>query len=199
MSEADMHAPFNGYSGRIGKLVYKQYKGRTIVSHVANPKRTLSAAEIALRAHFTEASQWAKLAFKNEELRAFYEDLAPKMVFIKKGVRKVGTTPHSAAVCDYLVAPSIKSLDVSEYNGQTGDNVSFLATDNVGVYYAQIKIDDADGNRLETGDPVMVDADKGSWVYTTTRTIPAGTNAKITVIVYDRPGNSAEVIEEKAL
>jgi len=148
----------------------------------------LSQAEAAHRQDFTLAATWAKAALQDEELRPLYEALG----------KQRDIPARAAAMSDFLKRPSLEALDLSEYAGQAGDRIYFMATDNVGVVSALVEITTADGNLFERGVAVEVDAGTGYWMYTAMSTIPAVAAAMINVRVSDRPGNVVEVTEEKA-
>jgi len=103
-------------------------------------------------------------------------------------------------LADFLKRPSIEALDLSEYAGQAGGRIYFMASDNVGVTSALVAITNADGNLFERGVAVEVDAGTGYWMFTAQSSIPTGVTAVvINVRVSDRPGNVVELSEEKAL
>jgi len=188
MSKVEMHAPFTTFSGTIGKLVYRKVRGRTIVAMKPDADRTLSQAEVAHRQDFAQAATWAKAALQDEELRPFYEALG----------KQRDIPARAAAVSDYLKRPTLEALDLSEYEGQAGNRIYFMASDNGGLVDATVAIGDGNGTVFESGGAVEVDADTGYWMYTALNSIPDGTVATINVKVSDRPGNTVEVSEEKA-
>ena len=49
MSKVEMHAPFKHYRGRIGDLVYRKRKGKTIVALAPDADRELKPGEVAHR------------------------------------------------------------------------------------------------------------------------------------------------------
>jgi hypothetical protein len=189
MSRVEMHAPFKHYRGTIGDLVYRKVKGKTIVALKRDADLPIKQGEAAHRQDFTKAAEWATLAMNNDEMRQTYEEVGEKR----------DIPARAAAVSDYLVRPSIEPLDLSSYAGQIGNQIYFVATDNVGVTGARVTITDAAGTRYESGIPVEIDPKAGLWMYTAMSAVPAGTDALIQVQVNDRPGNIAEVTEEKAL
>jgi hypothetical protein len=189
MSTVGMHAPFTHYSGTIGKLVYRKYRGRTIVAVKPDADRPLSQAEVAHRQDFAQAAAWAKAALQDEELRPFYEALG----------KQRDIPARAAAVSDYLKHPTLETLDLAEYTGQAGDPIYFMASDNAGLVDTMVEIGDGNGTVFESGAAVEVDADTGYWMYTALNNVPAGTPVAINVKVVDRPGNIVEVSEEKAL
>jgi len=189
MSRVEMHAPFTTFRGTIGKLVYRKYKGRTVVALKPDADRPLSQAEITHRQDFAQAAAWAKTALLDEELRPFYEALG----------KQRDIPARAAAVSDFLKRPSLEALDLSEYTGQTGDPIYFMTNDNGGVANALVTISDEDGTVLESGEASEVDPGMGYWMYTTQCAIPGGILVLINVKVSDRPGNIAEVTDQKAL
>jgi hypothetical protein len=67
MSRVEMHAPFTTFSGAIGKLVYRKFRGKTIVAMKPDADRPLSQAEAAHRKNFAQAAAWAKAALQAQE------------------------------------------------------------------------------------------------------------------------------------
>ena len=187
MSTVEMHAPFTTFSGTIGKLVYRKVRGRTIVSVKPDANRQLSQAEVTVRQDFTQAAAWAKTAMQDEDLRSFYKALG----------KQRDIPARAAAMSDFLKPPSLEALDLSEYAGQAGDRIYFMATDNGGVENTLVKISDGDTFEYESGQAVEVDPGTGYWMYTAISSIPAGTAVVINVKVSDRPGNTVEATEEK--
>jgi hypothetical protein len=184
-----MHAPFRHYRGTIGDLVYRKVRGKTIVALKRDADLPLKQGEAAHRQDFAEAATWATTALKDDELRQLYEELGEER----------NIPARAAAVSDFLKPPSIEGLDLSDYAGQAGNKIYFMATDNVGVINAPVKITDPAGTLFENGAAVEVEENMGYWMYTSTSTIPAGTQAVVSVLVSDRPKRIAEMTEEKAL
>ena len=127
-------------------------------------------------------------ALQDEELRPFYEALGKQ--------REIPA--RAAAVSDYLKRPTLEGLDLSEYTGQAGDRIYFMASDNVGLVDATVAIGDGNGTIFESGAAVEVDAETGYWMYTAQSDLGEEPLAAVKVSVSDRPGNTVEVSEEKA-
>jgi len=189
MSTIEMHAPFTTFSGTIGKLVYRKYKGRTIVAMKPDPDRPLSQAEVAHRQDFAQAAAWAKAALQDEELRPFYEALG----------KQRDIPARAAAVSDYLKRPTLEALDLSEYAGQAGDRIYFMASDNAGLVDAMVTIEYENGNIFENGMAVEVEPGTGYWMYTVQSALPTPATVLVKASVSDRPGNNVEVSEVKAV
>ena len=189
MSSVEMHPPFKHYRGTIGDLVYRKVKGRTIVAVRPDADRQLKQAEAAHRQDFAKAAAWATTILNDDEARHLYEEIGYER----------DIPARAAAVSDFLKPPFIEGLDLSDYAGQVGHKIFFVATDNVGVIDAQVKITDPSGALFENGAAVEVPETPGYWMYTAKSAIPAGTDAVVTVTVMDRPRHATIVSEEKSL
>jgi hypothetical protein len=189
MPKVEMHAPFKAYRGKIGDLVYRKRKGENIVSLAPDPDRTLHAGEAAHRQRFTTGAEWVTSALLNNELHALYEEIA----------RERDIPLRAAALSDYLSRPVIDGpVDLSQYSGQMGDRISFMATDNVGVVEAFVWLRDDEGEELEAGPATPLEQVPGIWMYTAKKTASAN-NVHFTVQVRDRPGNVTEAVEVKSI
>jgi hypothetical protein len=88
-------------------------------------------------------------------------------------------------VADFLNAPSVDEIDLSEYTGAVGDAIVIQAHDDFDVTGVSVSLADAGGNPVESGEAVETPAGSGRWVYMAT--------------AMDRPGGTAEAEEEKAV
>ena len=181
MSEVELHAPFVGYSGAIGKIVYRNYKGRTIACLKPSSKRTLSQAEINTRERFTQAAAYGKLALANPATRALYEQIA----------KEKDVPVFSVCVADFFHAPSIELLGFGNYNGQIGSSIQILTADDVGVVSVNVTLKNGQGNLIESGNAVEYPVGTGQWSYTATAAVASGTSVTAYVTAADRPGGMA--------
>ena len=181
MSEVELHAPFLGYSGAIGKIVYRKYKGRTIACLKPSPKRTLSQAEINNRERFKQAAAYGKLALANPATRVLYEQAA----------KEKDVPVFSLCVADFFNAPTVQSVDLSAYNGQVGDTIQVIASDDFGVVNVHLTLKIADGTLIESGNAIQDPVGTGNWNYTATASVAAGTPVIAYVVATDRPGGTA--------
>ena len=179
MSEVELHAPFLGYSGAIGKIVYRKYKGRTIACLKPSAKRTLSQAEINNRERFKQAAAYGKLALANPATRALYEQAA----------KEKDVPVFSVCVADFFNAPTVQSMDFSAYNGQVGDTIQVIASDDFSVVNVHLTLKNAEGTFIESGN--AIEAGTGQWNYTATASVAAGTPVIAYVVATDRPGGTA--------
>src|SRR5688500_8005849 len=122
MTEANLNPTVDGYRGSIGRLVFKRYKGRTIVAKKPVITKEPTPGQILQREQFKEAAAFAKFAQADPVLRAFYEPIAKE--------REI--TIFALALGDFLKKPTIKPLDLTKYKGRIGDPISIRATDDIG-------------------------------------------------------------------
>lgn len=140
-----------------------------------------SAAQIVVQSRFKQAAAYSKKTRAVESTRAFYEALADE--------RKI---PVSALVMgDYLNAPTIQELDLSQYQGNPGDTILINTTDDVGVVTVNVSLVYADGTPIEEGQAVESGVGTGYWIYTATAPVAMGTDIFVGIEAFDRPNNKA--------
>jgi hypothetical protein len=185
MSDVELNETINGYRGSIGKLVFKKYKGRTIVGRKAKSGKPPTEKQLAQRADFADAAAFARTVDANPALVAFYAPIAEQRDLEIRAV----------AMGDYLKKPTIKPLDLSTYKGQIGDVIMIRATDDIGLAELNVKIVAQDGTPIESGQAVEEGARSGKWLYTATRSVPMGSDIFVEVIGVDHAGNKAQITE----
>jgi hypothetical protein len=189
MSDVELNETINGYRGSIGKLVFKKYRGRTIICRKGVITKPPTAAQLASRADFREASEFAKSIKVNPALLAFYEPIAKQ--------REV--TVRVVAMGDYLKKPTLKPLNFSNYKGQVGDVIEIRAEDDLGLAELHVKIVAKDGTSIESGLAVEENERSGKWLYTATAPVPRGNEVFIEVKGLDHAGNMAQLSESTTL
>jgi hypothetical protein len=185
MTEVDLHETLNGYRGAIGKLVFRRFKGRIIVSRKGTISKPPSEAQKVRRAHFKEAVAFGKSAMTDPVLSAFYGPLA----------KQKETSIYALAHQDFLKAPTIRPLDLSGYKGQVGDVIEIWANDNVGVADLNVTIVAQDGTLIESGKAVEMGDESGRWNYVATKPVSRGADVFIEVKAVDHAGNEAQLAE----
>lgn len=185
MTEVNLNETVNGYSGSIGRLVFKKYKGRTIVGRKPVNTKPPTPAQIAQREHFKEASSFAKFAMEDPALRAFYEPLAQQR----------DITVYALAMGDYLKKPYIKPLNLTNYKGRVGDTIAIRAIDDLGFADLEVNIAAQDGTPIEAGKAVETGVGSGHWTYTATAPVALGSDIFIEVNGADHAGNPAKITE----
>ena len=185
MTEVNLNATVDGYRGSIGKLVFKKYKGRTIVSTKPVITKEPSPEQLAQRQLFKEAVAFAKFAMADPALREFYEPIALQ--------REISV--YALAIGDFLKEPSIKPLDLSLYKGQIGDPILIRTIDDIGVAEVEVTLNATDGTEIEKGKAVETGTRTGHWVYTATAPVALGSDIFIKVVGVDHAGHRAQITE----
>ena len=170
----------HGLSGKVGNmLVFRQRAGKTIVGKVPVRKGIQpSDKQIAVLEKFQDGVIYAKSAIADPVTKAKYQACAVD-----------GQTAYNLALADYCVAPEIKSIDVSNYNGGIGDTIIVKATDNFMVKGVKLSIQKLDGTMIEEGDALQDEQKVIEWVYTATVTNATPGNIKVVAQAHDLPGN----------
>lgn len=185
MSDVELNETINGYRGSIGKLVFRKYRGRTIVARKVKSSKPPTEGQLAQREQFSEAAAFARTVKANPALLAFYEPIA-----------KQREIPLRAVVMgDYLNKPTIKPLDLDNYKGQIGDVIEIRATDDLGLAELNVKIVAQDGTPIESGPAIEEGERSGKWIYTATASVALGTDIFIEVKGCDHAGNKAQLTE----
>jgi hypothetical protein len=179
MAKSQNNVVTHGLSGKIGKvLVFRQVGGKTIVSGMPQMPKTASALQKEQRRRFQQAALYSKAAIESAELGEDYAAAA----------KKKGRTPYIIAVADFLRAPSIDQVDLSDYTGQTGEVIRIRVSDDFKVKWVHVSITGSDGELVESGEAVP-DATGYEWTYTVTQANNSLSGDKIVISVSDTPGN----------
>jgi hypothetical protein len=183
MTEVNLNETVNGYRGSIGRLVFKRYKGRTIVGRKPIITKAPTAGQLAQRERFKKAVAFAKSVVANPVRRAFYEPLAK--------ARDISI--YSLAVGDFLHMPEFKYIELANYKGQIGDTIEIIVEDDLGMAYVNVAISAQDGTPIESG-PAMEDGTgTGNWIYTTTVPVALGTDVFIEATGADHANNKTVI------
>lgn len=175
-----------GLSGKLGnQLVFRNRDGKTYVSKAPKKSDKTTEAQLEHRLKFQEAVLYAKNAIKDETTKELYDSS-----------KKDGKSVYNIAVADFLNAPQINEIDVTNYNGQIGSYIQVRATDDFDVVAVTVTIQNADGSLVESGN-AMLQPGSSWWRYTATAANESLASDKITVRATDIPGNHTDM--EKAI
>ena len=178
-----------GLSGKIGNLVFRRRKtdGKVFVAVPPSPHRTAPTGEKKrMNDKFKRAVLYGKSVIANPATKALYAQSISG-----------GQTAFNLAVADFLNAPIIEEIDVSNYTGKAGSVIRIKATDNFKVAGVSVSITDADGIQLEVGEAVIDKSDELYWQYIAVEDNNLLTGSKVIVIASDIPQN--ETVEEKII
>ena len=166
MTKVRFHGPIAGFSGAMDEMVFADTKKKNRT--VAYMKKNYAPTEAQLnhRAHFKNAVLRAQAALADPATYAFYAAIAEGK----------DSTAHIVALTDFLVAPTIKPLNLSEYKGRVGDIITIRATDDIGLADMDVALIANDGTRIEQGKAIEDGPRSGTWIYTATRSVPLGSD-----------------------
>jgi hypothetical protein len=168
-----------GLSGTLGDtIVFRQSRGRTIVSVTPNQNNTPTTKQKAHRERFQLAVMYAKGQISDPVAKAEYE----------AAMKEESMSSYALAVTDFMKAPEIEFIDAARYTGKLGDTLLIRAVDDFKVKSVTVTISNADGTLVEKGNAVQ-QPNQLDWLYTATKANAAIAGDKITVTATDKPGN----------
>jgi hypothetical protein len=185
MTKVRFHGPIAGFSGAMGEMVFadQEKKGRTLAYMKKHYEPT--QAQLNHREHFKEAVRHAQVALEDPAMLAFYEMIAEQR----------DSNAYAVAVTDYLVAPSFKSLDLSQYKGQVGDPIVIRAVDDIGLAEVEVTLSANNGTQIEKGKALEDRVHAGYWTYIATAPVAFGSEIFIEVKGMDHAGTKAQHTE----
>ncbi|WP_290795845.1 hypothetical protein [Flavihumibacter sp. UBA7668] len=185
MSNVSKNLLVKGAKGKVGdQFIYKTRGKKTFISTLPTVNKNAVATEqqLQVRDLFGEASNYAKGAVANPELKAAYDHKKPK-----------GTTAFNIALRDYLKAPVVKKIDVSDYTGLTGSPIIVTAKDDFRVASVKVSILSAAGELMEEGPASLDPINYNKWIYTATRDNASLSGCTIRAIAKDIPDNTGSL------
>lgn len=182
MAKLAKNIVLHGASGMLGdQIVIRSRAGQMILSN-APGARTMPPTE-AQKKHqqrFQKATVYAKGRLADPEKRKEYDERAGGMV-----------TGYNVAVADFLNAPDIDEVDVTQYHGAIHEPIRVRVTDDFKVVKVHLAVYNSDGSQVEEGDAAQQE-NKIDWIYTSTAENPSTVGDKIVVLASDQPGNITE-------
>jgi hypothetical protein len=178
MAKSKLNSALSALSGAIDRWVYKQVRGRTVVYALPETTAAPTEAQLAARARFRRAADYANRMSGDPALFAPYEAIAKSRNI---PVREV-------MMADYFRPPVIGGIDLAGFTGAVGDPIKIEATDDCAVMGVTVQIRAEDDTLLEEG-AAAFETEQRQWVYATTVAYPRGTPVSITATAVDRPGN----------
>ncbi|MFA0961141.1 hypothetical protein AB9P05_05015 [Roseivirga sp. BDSF3-8] len=167
-------------------IVYRQRAGRTIVSaRPAKSSKPLSDKQKAHHRRFKRATGYAKSVGSDERMYALY----------KAGAHGFNSW-QNVAVKDYMHAPVVDDVFVSEVKDGRPACIRVYAHDDFHVASLSITLRDAEGVVLEGGEASTVIVN-GVYEYRLTGELPGAKGLCVTVVARDLPGN--ETVYDKVL
>ena len=185
-----LNPAFEQMSGALGDLVFREVNGKTIVSRKPVTSDVITEAQATHRERFRLAAAYGKFAMANSATREIYDNVSEQ-----KGIPAFALT-----VADFLNLPSVDQVDMSAYNGQIGNNIAIITSDDFGVVNVHVTItDDSNNAVIQSGNAIEYPVGTGHWNYGASVAVPAGTTVTVKVTATDRPGGIAVSNNTKTL
>ena len=185
MTKVRFIGPIGGFSGAMGDMVFADRKKKNRTTAYLKQERDPSQAQTQVQDKFAKASRRAKKALQNPVLLALYETVA----------RERGDSAYQVAFSDRLVVPYFSRIDLSDYHGRIGDEITIHAVDDVGLARVDVKLVAQDGSPIEQGAAVEDGERSGAWIYTATKAVTVGSDIFVELKGADHAGNKAKYSE----
>ncbi|MFO1501627.1 MAG: hypothetical protein U1G07_25145 [Verrucomicrobiota bacterium] len=167
--------------GKFGNLVFAHDRnGRIIVRHRPVRKAPITAAEAAGQARLIEANRYVLQVRQRPEIYAAY----------KAAAAVAGKRACDLARADYLHAPAVHDVDLSDYTGRTDQPIRIRASDDFEVTAVQVGLFSLAGAAYESG--LAVPEERGAsacWQYLSQTVVAPGSTLLVVVTACDRAGN----------
>ncbi|MDR1336473.1 MAG: hypothetical protein LBK22_06560 [Tannerella sp.] len=177
MAKSTRNVVTQGLSGTVGTLVFSQRGGQTVVGMRPQGQREFNEEQKEYQRRFQRGILYGKAAIADVERKAEYQQKA-----------KPGRSAFNVAVADFLNAPVIDSVDLSNYAGRAGDTIRVRVYDDFAVREVRIRITNTDGSTVEDG-AAQMDAIGYEWTYVATQLNESLEGDRIEIFVSDTPGN----------
>lgn len=182
MAKATLNPMFEGVSGAIGDLIFREVRGRTVISRRPIFASELTENQVQHRERFNQAVAYSNSALANPTLRPMYE----------AGAKSRNIPLFAAPVADFFNEPVIHLVNVFGYTGNIGDTITVRASDDFGVARVQVTLTSDQGDPIENGEAVETAPGSGEWVYTATQQ-SGYSSVNVQVVALDHPGGAAEM------
>ncbi|GAO44126.1 hypothetical protein [Flavihumibacter petaseus] len=166
-------------SGMIGhELVFRNWEGKMIVQKAPGKRKTRPTRAMAVQNNkFKQGMVYGVRMNQDTDMKELY--------YRKRAPRQ---NVCSRALQDYLTAPEVTDINVSQYSGKPGDTIEIRAHDDFHVAYVQVDIWSAGGVLVERGDAVVQPSGL-VWTYTAKAANPNLAGTKVTAYAMDIPNN----------
>jgi hypothetical protein len=118
MAVIKMNDLVESVSGKVGKLVFRTYYGKTYLSSKPSKPEKQSELQRANRSKFKLATEYAKSMMKNAGKKAYYTRIARKLEL---------PNAYTAAITDYMRKPEIHGVDTGKYTAKAGGSIRINA------------------------------------------------------------------------
>lgn len=182
MAKVTMNPVVRFIQGKMGDVVFKRKGDGVIMSRKAVSKQPPSKAQLAQRKKFKEATLYGRLVSADPVRKVDYFERS-------QGLQK---PMFSLMIRDFMNAPVVEFVDVSQFTGKVGDEIVALADDDFGVVAVTVQVLGENDRLLLEGEAVEEPAGSRRWVYGVETAVEGAVS--VVVKAKDRPGNVGEGI-----
>ena len=183
MTKVQFKGPIAGFSGEMDGMVFADTKKKNRTTAYVKKNNPPSEAQLVVQARVAKAARRVKTKLEDPALRAFYESIAQER----------DSLAHLVAIKDWMVQPTFKPLDLSEYKGNVGDKISVVAKDDIGLASVIFTLTAMDGTQIEQGPAIEDGVRTGDWFYTATVPVSLGADIFVEARGVDHAGNKTVV------
>ena len=190
MAKVLMNPVVRFIQGKVGDVVFKRQGDGVILARKSVSKKPPSAAQLAQRERFRQATLYGRLVTADPERKAVYAQRAESR---RKPL-------ISLIIRDFMNVPVVAMVDLSQFRGEAGDRIVVLADDDFGVVGVTVQILGENGRLLAEGAAVEEPEGSRRWVYafpsagSGNASTSSGDVEAVVVQAVDRPGNVGEKI-----
>jgi len=185
MANVNENLLVRGARGNVGKqFVFRKHGDNTTIARMpsVNKDAVPTAKQAANRELFAQAAAYAQGVMSSADLKKEYD---------KKTTP--GRTAFNVAFRDYLKAPVVKQIDVSNYKGTVGSVIVVNAKDDFRVAMVKVSIHSSAGILIEEGNAILDPVKRRLWNYVATQNNAAPAGSVITATATDLPGNTGSL------
>jgi hypothetical protein len=166
---------------RVQMIVFRRNLDRILNQSQQDNTKIVKNPDQDYQLHLQQAMIYAKSQMLQEESKEVYDAM----------VKNEDQTAYTIAVADFLNAPDIQEVDLTNYSGKIGDTIRVRATDDFKVAQVIVSIIDVDGSVVESGDAIQ-QGDSNDWIYYITAHNLDFDGDKIVIQASDLPGNLSQ-------
>jgi hypothetical protein len=181
MAVVKMNDLTEGLSGKVGKIIFRTYRGKTYASSRPRKRKPQSEQQRSNREKFKLATQYAKRMMNDDDMKAYYKRIAKQLAL---------PNAYTAAITDYMRKPQISDVDPKKYTGKPGGHIAISAKKkNFKLDSVNVIVSSHDNQIVEVGKAEYEGT--GKWIFRSTLSSPSPyTSFSVMVTATDRMGTS---------
>jgi hypothetical protein len=174
MAKITLNEGLSKISGRMGKWVYRQQNGRTVIAAHRPAEDDPSKKQLSRRDHFRLAQFYASEVLADPLRREHYRQLG----------RERKCPPNALLISNYLTPPTVDLIDLADVAAAKDAVIRIVASDAIEVVSVAVTIRQGDGTTFASGE---AEKEHGIWLYRLETAVPAGL-LSVEVVAKNRAG-----------